>query len=127
MCWKSESIPRIMVAEEDISVFKVLHPDMTSMYAGFVYALNITYSTELDIPRGKYVMQSGFHSYTYDVTLKWNHGRLDIDDLMGIRLDYFFTRAIRANCIIPEGSKYAVNERGEVISEKIKVIDVSYI
>lgn len=119
--------PRIIKAKKDVPVFKVLHIDMTSVYTGFRYVLNTAYSTVLDTPKYWYVMQSGFHSYTYDVTLKRDHGRLDINDPMGIQLDYFLTKLIRADCVIPKGSKYAINERGEVISEKIKVIDVSYI
>ncbi len=133
MCWKC-SRAGLKVAEKDIPVFKILFKwtddFLEAYYNEFYYCTGIEYSGELDVarefPGHYYIVDRGFHSYSPKCVITATRDTILITWGMET-LDYFDRNCnlVRADCIIPKGSKYYVNDRGEYVSDHIKVIETS--
>ena len=142
------------VAEEDIKTFKICKtgyaPDVVHSYykvkeytIGFTYRLNCKiepWTARQDAGDKRFILSEieyGFHSYNPNkVKLLVNH------DLQTVRicliknttdsfslnpLDYFSLTPdlLRVECIIPKGTTYYENEKGEMVSESIKIESAS--
>ena len=153
MCWRTNHIDIIkkgcLVAEEDIPCYKILkdrHDDLESIYYSFQYKFNTEYENDVNFDdeysaakladkinnHWGYMVEvnEGFHSYSYELT---ETKRIGINQIKIFRkdnknlLDWYenkFNLLVKVNCIIPKGSKYLLNEKGEYVSNKIKIIDV---
>ena len=148
MCWithKEElAIPKI--AEDNIVCNKLVRMPsdfniiISDIYQ-FGYKLNIVYSICGDLrvdkilenDKFRYCILKGFHSYSDKVTFK---SSIDYWDCINV---YFMGQPILKNfvnetwgcttmigaiasCIIPKGSTYFLNERGEYVSNNIKIL-----
>ena len=137
MCWKSKKL-KIKIAKRDIPVWKVVYRDKSS-YETECYAL---YHRTYYYLKGKiqhscmhfmyylnfnHILGSeGFHSYSKKLT------PIITKDFIYIRKKYFLglrkkiiesypnRRFVKiAEFSIPKGANYAINEKGEIISDKI--------
>lgn len=137
-----------MMADRNITVLKVLKKDydrLCSYYKDYIYQLNkvehgeigemMDLGPEVDAYDYRYGVYEGFHSYLPDVCIF--HGpvsRIQIfkntDDAKLGRygkkpsIDFFSPSdtTVLVECRIPIGSEYYVNERNEVVSDKIVIV-----
>lgn len=136
MCWTTKYKPVLETAEKDIPVKKVLDKyddgQLCSPYfVGFTWEIGKVYEVEMDEPMGNdgdYVIESGFHSAEeiekidadengigyYNVFLANNHTIvLSLEEL-----DIY-------DAVIPAESNFYVNEYGEFVSDRLKIIGKS--
>lgn len=136
MCWRSSIKPIKIIADTDIPVKKVLDKyddgQLCSPYfVGFTWEIGKVYEVEMDEPMesdGDYVIESGFHSAEeiekidadengigyYNVFLANNHTIV----LSLEKLDIY-------DAVIPAESNFYVNEYGEFVSDRLKIIGKS--
>lgn len=136
MCWYGENNRKI--AKEDIKVFKIVKGNkksssFNSIYYHFIYKLGLVYSSR--IKKGPVLFDSirirnGIHSYSSDCKV------IVVEDLISIQnrinnenLDIFSKHTLSSqqefyvlDCIIPKRSSYYINDRGEVVSSRLKII-----
>ena len=142
MCW-IENIKRLdlQIADRDIEVYKIVSDasklSCESLIQGFVYKANIKY--EMDVmkleesnldsafcPTDLIYITKAYHSYTkIRFTLKKPCSPCSIPEykgiiagnlLMPINIDNHY---YVATFVIPKGSQYAVNWKGEIVSNQI--------
>ena len=122
MCWISKIKPVKQYAYNDIVVYKVLieRRGLRSPYVQFfTWKLNTIYESNLDYPElyinrfrsypFKYEINEGFHSCARGYTLNEYY----------LALTYTYPSAEIYECIIPKGSYYYKNSRGEYVSDKL--------
>lgn len=113
MCLRTEQI-KPQIATEDITCYKVIHKDMTSLFhKEFKWEFGKVYHTEMTTDLSYFFMvimvEQGFHSYS---TLK------------ATREGYYCSSepCIAVKCTIPKGSEYYTGSHGVrdgYVSEKI--------
>lgn len=135
MCWISNNKPNRLVAEEDITVYKVvqiaLDDKILSYFNDFPYKLGEIYNTTIAIKHYKddyidfYFIEQGFHSYNYHLEIGINPVTAFpiTNDQNGT--SYYGDDIYGMLCIIPKGAEYYVNEFGDVVSTSIKTIALS--
>ena len=138
MCW-IENIKRfdLQIANRDIEVYKIVldanKKSCTSIVKGFVYTVNTLYtiptieSKVIDPYCGKIKIEKAYHSYT-EIHFICNSsyyihcGATMCKDMLfgnrGICIPFENDWYI-ATFIIPKGSTYIINTKGEVVSDKI--------
>lgn len=146
---KEFTIPKI--AEDNIVCNKIVYlcPNniIKSAYNYFNYKTNILYEIGIEITtkytiRGNYVIDYGFHSYNTNVKYVsalgifsdapyirvYNNNDKIIDMYEAVKWDVSCKRGPLkeqlglASCIIPKGATYFLNEKGEYVSNKIKML-----
>ena len=135
MCWKSKKL-KIKIAKRDIPVWKVVYRDKSS-YETECYALyhrtyyylkgEIQHSCMHFINNLNHILgYEGFHSYSKKLNpIITGEGIYIIKKyFLGLRKKvielYPNQRCIKiAEFCIPKGANYAINEKGEIISDKI--------
>ena len=145
MCWMTNRIAILKVAEKDIPVFKILKKDMTSVYFHWRYSLNIPYRSKLDCLKTFFdskgtltVVEKGIHSYGLgQVKLKLVSSKEDTfpyilfgiySNYNDIKLDTFEVHDYaKIVGYIPQGSYYYLNEKGEYVSDTIVLTTVESI
>ena len=151
MCWtaynKQRSQP--IKAEKDVKVFKVAvitengnaKPYFMD-YSEIVYKTGETYTTNMEPPKQQYcvyVISKGFHSYNMDICYYtkgevnsfdrgtgeaiFHYNRITVNSHYGYSIMSYLThRAICVmHCTIPEGTTYYENEKGELVSDIIRI------
>ena len=138
MCW-IEVLRNVkyQVADKDIEVYKIVlnanKQSCTSIVRRFNYTVNTLYaiptieSKVIDSYCGKIKIEKAYHSYT-EVHFIWDSsyyihcGATICKDMLfgkrGICIPFENDWYI-ATFIIPKGSKYIINTRGEIVSDKI--------
>ena len=143
MCWTTLNEPNRLKAKEDIIVYKlvrVIDGNITSYYQSFEYKINNLYQISSIEPLWEYstpaaekfgikdwYICSGFHSYINNI---------EIADLDGEMIAYvenhadelyweFPEQIYGMKCIIPKGAEYYVNEKDDVVSDKLIPIALS--
>lgn len=147
MCWSSKkAIAKI--ANEDIECFKLMLQDESniiySFYEEFIYELNKLYKTDIELiktNKNTYnVILQGFHSYSNKVKYEINNINFNntvklyiFTDKTRINLTNIYAkysyllakgmpaRLVIANCVIPKGSTYYINENEEIVSNQIMI------
>lgn len=122
MCWISKIKPVKQYAYDDIVVYKVLieRRGLRSPYVqSFTWELNTIYESNLDYPKLcikewiysfiNYEINKGFHSCAKGYTLNQYY----------LALICIYPSAEIYECIIPKGSYYYKNSRGEYVSDKL--------
>lgn len=149
MCWigltETECTKR--VAEDNIPTTKLVtvHPNgaISSRYAHFAYLIDEEYKlyTHLELKKQdvrdekRLVIDKGFHSYSNDVKIICTFDEVYAMYKGSQTLDYFdlkpkgYSNLVYgtigiADCIIPKGSEYYLNFKGEYVSDTIKIINV---
>lgn len=149
MCWHCEDykLAKLKIAENDIKVFKVverLKTRIVSYYMGsdgIVYGLvkngkNVVNGDGIFKCEGEIMFEGrtvfyAIHSYSYNE--RFSKPYIMEDEFctalyIGGVEEYTAAYDLSAfdtlimDCVIPAGSKYAINEKGEVISDTIKVL-----
>lgn len=137
MCW-IENIKKLdlQIADRDIKVYKIISDASKqfckSIFQEFVYKTNIRYEMDaMELKKSSFssdfcTIIKAYHSYTkirftlkkpYDPYPKYGYkGIIAGNLLMPIRIDnpYYV-----ATFVIPKGSQYAVNWKGEIVSNQI--------
>lgn len=157
MCWRTNESVVLKKAEKDIKTFKILYArkkkflfytygiDIISYFMKFPYELNKQYSIMNHLvpfrSGSEYIICDGFHSYSskyckvklsnndlYDIKVRFespDENFLILDYSSGIIRKRYKT--VIAHAIIPKGAKYAFNEEGECVSDKIIITDIEEI
>ena len=137
MCWESKKL-KIKTAKKDIPVWKIVHADKDingrytdkchSFYKFFEYILKVRNTTQMSFSvlntENKFIGDNGFHSYSNKVKYTINKNNVISVYLHKLFFDYDICYYYRGNttiakCHIPKGSKYAINELEEIISNDI--------
>ena len=138
MCWiEIKDNINVQVADKDFEVYKIVldanKQSCTSIVRGFNYTVGTLYaiptieSKVIDPYCGKIKIEKAYHSYT-EVHFIWDSsyyihcGATRCKDMLfgkrGICIPFENDWYI-ATFIIPKGSKYIINTKGEVVSDKI--------
>ena len=138
MCWiEIKDNINVQVADKDFEVYKIVldanKQSCTSIVRGFNYTVGTLYaiptieSKVIDPYCGKIKIEKAYHSYT-EVHFIWDSsyyihcGATMCKDMLfgkrGICIPFENDWYI-ATFIIPKGSKYIINTKGEVVSDKI--------
>lgn len=139
MCWKTIYRPVKCVAKRDIKVVKFIMSKYGEQFYTPYYRQEIAMgqikTSKLvdphrvgDIIDSFYAIGEGLHSYGMNIDIVIQNGRIDIMS-NGERLDYWFDtyngfRVYIAECVIPKGSSYYLNEHNEYVSDKLKYVNV---
>lgn len=142
MCWVSEIELEAQIAKEDIPIFKICKVETTgtviSLYRDFIYELGKTYSDKESLRKlitvnGSQTISEGFHSYSpltcyteihqinpisYMIYVKYKH--IVMDRILGLNN---IINIIKVNGIIPKDSIYYLNNKGEYVSNSIKLLN----
>lgn len=136
MCWITNKKIKIKKAKTDLTVFKIVNviqglvTQYESYYYGGTYVKDMTYDGKIIIEHHIYENYSNarvdeaFHSYF----LTENHIKTEDNEankfisigkksLIDCYKCYQNTAIVK--CTIPKGSHFMINERGEIVSEKI--------
>lgn len=127
MCWVSYCINNMNkhIAKKDIYVYKVamrVGCDMAiaPFYREFSYTLGVTYGKLKSLepvyyPHDECIINEGFHSYrSFKRVLENGKSFKDHPYYRGLAI---------YKAVIPTGAEYYVNEKGEVVSNQLKIID----
>jgi len=127
MCWVSYCINNMNkhIAKKDIYVYKVamrVGCDMAiaPFYRKFSYTLGVTYGKLKSLepvyyPHDECIINEGFHSYrTVERLLKNGKYFKDHPNYRSLAI---------YKAAIPTGAEYYVNEKGEVVSNQLKIIE----
>ena len=138
MCWMEiKDNINVQIADKDFEVYKIVldanKQSCTSIVRGFNYTVGTLYaiptieSKVIDPYCGKIKIEKAYHSYT-EVHFIWDSsyyihcGATICKDMLfgkrGICIPFENDWYI-ATFIIPKGSKYIINTKGEVVSDKI--------
>ena len=138
MCWiEIKDNINVQIADKDFEVYKIVldanKQSCTSIVKGFNYTVGTLYaiptieSKVIDPYCGKIKIEKAYHSYT-EVHFIWDSsyyihcGATICKDMLfgkrGICIPFENDWYI-ATFIIPKGSKYIINTKGEVVSDKI--------
>ena len=138
MCWiEIKDNMNVQIADKDFKVYKIVldanKQSCTSIVRGFNYTVGTLYaiptieSKVINPYCGKIKIEKAYHSYT-EVHFIWDSsyyihcGATMCKDMLfgkrGICIPFENDWYI-ATFIIPKGSKYIINTKGEVVSDKI--------
>ena len=137
MCWYNDKL-KIKTSKKDIPVWKIVHAvkDINgrytnkcySFYKFFEYTLKVGNTTQMSFSvlntENKFIGDNGFHSYSNKVKYTINEDNIISVYLNKLFSNYTICYYYRGNttivkCHIPKGSKYAINELEEIISNDI--------
>lgn len=130
MCWATRLKPHILVAEKDIPTIKILRSTLESYYfSDFKYNIGEVKYSLLATPYHPIGFSEflqidyGLHSYHPDCGVVRTNLYIYVKLLKDSIITKYYDMAILvANCVIPEGSSYYLNEWGEYVSSRLKVI-----
>lgn len=138
MCWiEIKDNVNAQVADKDFEVYKIVlnanKQSCTSIVRGFKYTVDTLYTIPtieyevFDLYYGRIKIEKAYHSYTeihfiWDSSYYIHCGATICKDMLfgkrGICI-HFENDWYIATFIIPKGSKYIINTKGEVVSDKI--------
>ena len=138
MCWMEiKDNINVQIADKDFEVYKIVFnankQSCTSIVKSFTYTVNTLYaiptieSKVIDPYCGKIKIEKAYHSYTgihfiCDSSHYILGGAIRCKDILyGKRKEciLFKNYSYIATFIIPKGSKYIINTKGEIVSDKI--------
>lgn len=128
MCWITNSKPEAHFADSDIKVYKIVTKTprknmVNSLYCGYTYKIGKLFEMEERIIPGlvlsgangkSYAIKKGFHSYATFEKVK-----MKFEEEITYAINPGVGMLVIVECIIPEGSRYYINNEGEVVSDKI--------
>ena len=138
MCWieRLENV-HMQIADKDIEVYKIVYEankqSCKSCVQGFIYKINTIYKIpSIQIRRTSifnsiiFCVEEAYHSYT---KIQYTLQSVTVNDSFFKVKGIIFGNQIvplsfnnpyyAATFVIPKGSKYAVNEQGEIVSNQI--------
>ena len=133
MCWRSKNL-KIKTAKRNIPIWKVVHFDnknkiYISPIKGYHYGLGNYNITNMTFQTSHYYNEitgyEGFHSFLNKVCYKYSGTDIHIYKKCIFIKRFIYNMwgysAAIAKGYLPKGTKYAVNEFGEVISNRIVI------
>lgn len=146
MCWTGHSKHK-WIATKDIPCKKVIGHDQYDKMHGkniyipwlmrhlpFFYMIGHTYEASLNVVQRRplaasktdcwIAIDAGLHCYSDDLKVYKHH---DYSIIVGNNLftgDQHTLRPVLVDCIIPRGATYYENERGEMVTNKLKLIRI---
>lgn len=139
MCWVGEPFEK--VADKDIKVYKVVRAThftnkqgRDEVQAEAWYRRDTVYFPGKRYHLGKKIsprrtrnfcecyIEEGFHSYSAEntrITYSFHYGWLKVDSRNKFCLDVYHYLPSVLICIIPKGTTYYENDRGEIVSEEL--------
>ena len=148
MCWIGNESD-MKVAKEDVKVVKLFYANMKTWAALDRKFIKKLYSAvywseyrageeyhayiEPHVYADKVVINEGIHSYSYDTIFKQSKKNiLKVYSKMGVSVFSYQPHTARNStswviytCIIPAGTVYYENKRGEIVSERLKIISIN--
>lgn len=138
MCLITNKKPQI--ATEDIIVYKILLSDLSSVYQGFQYELNVVECTEItQVNKGHYApfcrmdhnyLEENFTNWVVDVYCgrlqAYKEGFHSISSTIieeYLKNDPPFAEEILAKCVIPKGATYIEDFVGFIVSNQIIILE----
>ena len=135
MCWMEiKDNINVQIADKDFEVYKIVLDANKQSCTSIVMSFNYTVGTLYVIPTieskvfyRKIKIEKAYHSYTevhfiWDSSYRIHSGATRCKDMLfgkrGICI-HFENDWYIATFIIPKGSKYIINTKGEVVSDKI--------
>lgn len=122
MCWTSSKPPVKRIAKEGIYTYKVVFDYgefiCYSLVMGFVYEYYKLYTQNKAIMplcgalSNKWIIEEGFHSYRTWLTAKEASEKFSTDSSIRKRIKI-------VQCIIPKGTAFYINEKNEIVSDRI--------
>lgn len=122
MCWIGKL--ELKTAEKDIPIYKIMQQEgeiLYSFYRNYKYSLNKEVQSEIIFndkiiifekykPEGYYIVRKALHSYSSSV-------------MTSIYIEHLNTiiskKIVKVRGIIPKGSQYCQNYKGEYISDRL--------
>ena len=133
MCWVSKK-QDIKIAEQDIPIFKIMdktnNPKIVSSYfRGHSYELNVLEKTEIKICDGyecnRIIVYIALHSYSDRIqTRRDEYNDVYVFNKKGFCTLPYGSDTIKVKGIIPKGSQYMENERGEFVSNQLILTEI---
>lgn len=141
MCFISDVNGQVKIAKKNIHCYKIvalIDGKICGWYKRFEYSKGKEYKIASLKPKtleskGVIQIDKGFHSFSSEKThpkvllATAVYGRVSVDCVFGRCLDAYpnmSTRSVvRMDCIIPKGSEYCENRYGEIVSNRVKVVD----
>ena len=153
MCWISDKLEPL-VSDGNVKVFKICGQTKDSSLYGFFrhtfkYALNKIFKTKISIDsKGlsfRYMGNEGFHSYSNDHCMWLLHryefiksskpesidvfAKINGERIIGSYSTngfycFYFVSIVLVEGYIPKGSRYYINENGEIISDSIVLTNI---
>lgn len=129
MCWIGKD--KKQIAEKDIAVFKIVRKSRTNKFLSYYYSkhwiLKSKQESEILKHPSNYEdfieIHIGLHSYDSSIVkIVKDFLMFKIDSYFSfVPLDSFFytEKAYKMDCVIPKGSTYYENVRGEIVSEAL--------
>ena len=120
MCWTSNKLPKMCIAEQDMRVYKIVRSInnflCSSAVQNFQYQYKILYTQEKPILvqpgyTASYRIEKGFHSYKTYFKAKKAFYKFSECSL--------YNDTIIVECIIPKDSIFYENKNGEIVSDRI--------
>jgi hypothetical protein len=144
MCWYGKATPKI--AKDDIPCKKIVGkhetkrnvyvPFFRSPYTDMTYHIGKTYMAKVGISyyidlstvfrRNEDLITTGIHCYANDVKI-FDSKPLGYKTVKIGRFNTLYTyknNPVVLCCIIPKGTVYYENEYGEIVTEKLRIVDV---
>ena len=130
MCWTIYKFPKRKKAKKDVPIFKVLRKHQRAFfYPEFKYTLGKKYKTNIRNYLSilyEYMIDynvdvnKAFHSYSGDLKLDITESDATIHLKNGrFEIYHDYEQPVVAYGVIPKGTTYYVNEKGEIVSNKI--------
>ena len=131
MCWITNITPQSKLAEEDIPVFKIVRKSLRAYYQEFQYSIGRVFKTEINVPIFNsyeiFFINEGFHSYSAKectaITTEESYKPIIKVYHTFYKLGSYIDACI-LECVIPKGSVYYLNGRGEYVSDHILPLKV---
>ena len=133
MCWRTTDPPQLKVAQEDIISYKIVRLNANNgtydaIYYPFHYIPDVLEEGKLEIERKSWgtEINIAFHSYSEKPIFQFiQFGIIIKHPKMDVSLGCFPLESVLddnhviVKCIMPEGTKYYVNDFGEIASDRI--------
>ena len=125
------------VAEKDIEAFKVVYCTDTpglfsSTYYDYPYEVGKEYESKVNYDYDKedctYNVHDGLHSYKEGMVQCINVGNMVLyicnkEDITPLDNFFVFSKQLAVlHCVIPKGANYLQNDKGELVSDKLRVV-----
>lgn len=130
MCWVSSYRPVLKVAEAEIPVKKVIRiidgEIVSPCYSNVKWIPKVIYEEAIGsiyyTPYKDYIINEGLHSCS---DIEYRSGCFVNKTVKGSRILFSaFSNMHIYDAIIPKGAKYYLNEHGEYVSNRLKIINL---
>ena len=134
MCWITDKLPELKIAEKDIATLKVILKKNSILipyfqYNNLCYKLNklsplVILEIETLVNYKRYIIEAGYHSHSESCSYEISSDYIEINNDIYRGYGRDSISCCLVSCIIPKGTKYCVNEHNEYVSEQIIIKNI---